>query len=250
MRDDRIYSFSGMYPEGLSEELHRTDLSGIESTNLYCSEEAGEEILAHIREHGPYGIHLIDHGNYHYMTRWFLEDVKGPVTLAVFDHHTDLQEDGLFGLLSCGNWIRAVLEECPAVRNVILIGPTRAAAALIDEKYLSRLSVICEEDLLDGGGERLLQECEITGSLWVSADLDILDGRYFASNWDHGLVEPALLYRLLKQISAGQRVIGVDICGGDPSCFGPKEEEIYRGIYDLMRDSVTIEPPVEAEGGR
>ena len=40
------------------------------------------------------GIHFIDSGNYHYMTRLWLTRMDQPFCLLVYDNHTDMQPPG------------------------------------------------------------------------------------------------------------------------------------------------------------
>ena len=51
---------------------------------------------------GAEGIHFLDSGNYHYVTKLWLDQVKEPFDLLVLDHHTDLQQPMFGDILSCG----------------------------------------------------------------------------------------------------------------------------------------------------
>lgn len=42
------------------------------------------------------GIHFIDSGNYHYMTRLWLTRMDQPFCLLVYDNHTDMQPPGFW----------------------------------------------------------------------------------------------------------------------------------------------------------
>lgn len=114
-----VMNFSGIYrKEQFSEETDWLDVSDIPGTNCYCDEEAFDEILKRIAEFPTEGIHFIDSGNYHYMSRIWLEKIAEPVTLVVFDNHTDMQPPAFGGLLSCGGWIEAALTEIPCFREL------------------------------------------------------------------------------------------------------------------------------------
>ena len=65
------------------------DLRDIQGTNCYCDEEAEAAIKERIRPMGPSGIHFLDSGNYHYVSKIWLDKVEGEFELLVFDHHTD-----------------------------------------------------------------------------------------------------------------------------------------------------------------
>ena len=72
------------------------DCQDIPGTNCYCDSLAEEEIGKRIAPFGPEGIHFLDSGNYHYLTKLWLELVKVPFELLVFDHHTDMLAFGFW----------------------------------------------------------------------------------------------------------------------------------------------------------
>ena len=90
--------------------ITQLDCKDIPGTNCYCDSLAEEEIGKRIAPFGPEGIHFLDSGNYHYLTKLWLELIKVPFELLVFDHHTDMQCPAFGGILSCGGWIRVALE--------------------------------------------------------------------------------------------------------------------------------------------
>lgn len=90
--------------------ITQLDFQDIPGTNCYCDSLAEEEIGKRIIPFGPEGLHFLDSGNYHYLTKLWLELVKEPFELLVFDHHTDMQCPAFGGILSCGGWIREALE--------------------------------------------------------------------------------------------------------------------------------------------
>ena len=129
-----IMNFSGVYEvQGLKAVLEagktnnhiisQLDCQDIPGTNCYCDSLAEEEIGKRIVPFGPEGLHFLDSGNYHYLTKLWLELVKEPFELLVFDHHTDMQRPAFGGILSCGGWIREALETNENLKHVILVGP-------------------------------------------------------------------------------------------------------------------------------
>ena len=133
-----IMNFSGVYEvQGLKAVLEagktnnhiisQLDCQDIPGTNCYCDSLAEEEIGKRIVPFGPEGLHFLDSGNYHYLTKLWLELVKEPFELLVFDHHTDMQRPAFGGILSCGGWIREALETNDNLKHVILVGPPQAA---------------------------------------------------------------------------------------------------------------------------
>ncbi len=123
-----ILNFSGIYREQVLPGRYLT-MSDIPGTNGYCSEEAAGEIRKRLAGLPPGGLHFLDNGNYHYITRFFLEKMNEPFDLIVRDHHTDMQPPALGEILSCGSWILHCLENrdgrLAALRRVLLIGPPR-----------------------------------------------------------------------------------------------------------------------------
>ena len=116
-----ICNFSNVYGnqpylEGLRLSGNATwlDLSGISGTDCYCDDEAVQAINAELNKAGhndASGIHFIDNGNYHYMSKIWTDMVQEPFSLVVFDHHPDMQEPRFGDILSCGGWIKKVLNE-------------------------------------------------------------------------------------------------------------------------------------------
>ncbi|MCA5959948.1 hypothetical protein LC724_04630 [Blautia sp. RD014234] len=78
-----IMNFSGVYPE---EDFYRqkagdyemVDFTHAEGVNCYCTSEAEQEIKERIRAYGPCGIHFLDSGNYHYLSKFWMEMIDTP----------------------------------------------------------------------------------------------------------------------------------------------------------------------------
>ncbi|MDQ9825992.1 hypothetical protein RFZ44_22080, partial [Acinetobacter sp. 163] len=83
----------------------------------------------------------------HYMSRIWLEKITEPVTLVVFDNHTDMQPPAFGGLLSCGGWIEAALTEIPLLQRVILIGPDEEALFQVEPELRERTDFLSRERL-------------------------------------------------------------------------------------------------------
>lgn len=146
-----ILDFSHIYPEGIeadSKEVCRMNMSDIEGTNLYCSKEAEEEIRKRLKEKGPHGIHFIDNGNYHYMTKFFVEKIRRPFSLILFDYHSDMQEPMMKELTSCGSWVREIMEKNHYLEQIILIGPDQKSIDEIEPSLKEKL--ICQNKLESG----------------------------------------------------------------------------------------------------
>ena len=121
-----LMNLSGAYEEQdfwREERFTWVRLEDLSGTNCYCDEPAVRAIREKIGEFTLSGIHFIDSGNYHYMTRIWMDKAKNPFSLLVFDNHTDMQPPAFGGLLSCGGWIADALESVELLDHVFLVGP-------------------------------------------------------------------------------------------------------------------------------
>ena len=235
-----IFDFSGMYPRDLSCDVSLS-LGEMEGTNLYCSEEAEAGIRFLIREAGVEGIHLIDHGNYHYVSKLYLDEIREETALIVLDHHTDLQAPGLFDLLSCGNWIRAVIGKNPYVKRICLLGPSKHAFAELEEEMAAKVDYLSEEELSKVDLKAWLQErCE-GKKVWLSVDLDLLSKSVFETNWDQGEMSLGEMKGILRTVQALPGLTGIDLCGGDPEHFTEESRAVYEDLLAFLQSFDTIE---------
>ena len=132
------------------ESAVRYDFRKLAGTDGYCSEEASIVLKRKLGEFGYEGIHFLDSGNYHYLTKFFLDQIREPFDLAVFDNHTDMQPSALLPLLSCGNWLLETLKENSLVHRVCLIGPPGEAPAEVGEEERKKLCWITREEFRKG----------------------------------------------------------------------------------------------------
>ena len=98
------------------------DCADIPGTDCYCDDEAAEVIRKRIADAGvtdARGIHFFDNGNYHYMSKIWTDMVQENFSLVVFDHHPDMQEPRFGNILSCGGWVKKVIEKTPHRGNSI-----------------------------------------------------------------------------------------------------------------------------------
>ena len=134
-----IFNFSGIYDNEsfyLEDKgsFNVLDMKGISGTNCMCDDAAVSEIKKVFEEHNitASGIRFIDSGNYHYMSALLSESVKEPFSLVVLDHHPDMQPPMFGDILSCGGWVKEVLDKNELVRDVHVIGADRG---LIEKLY-------------------------------------------------------------------------------------------------------------------
>lgn len=201
---------------GLSKNrgITRICLDQLEGTDGYCSEEAAAVLRKIIAGAGYEGIHFLDSGNYHYLTKFFLELIRQPYDLVVFDHHTDMQPPALLPLLSCGSWLLETMEQEQAPVRAWLIGPPAGAEALIREEWKHKIRWITEEDLA-ALGERLSLPEKWPRPVYFSIDKDVLRRQDARTNWDQGQMTLEDLCGFIEKIGSRTEILGADICGSE-----------------------------------
>ena len=170
-----------------NDKLHWIDCSDIYECDLYCSQSAEKEIHRRIDPYGIGGIHFLDSGNYHYVTKIMTDWISEPFSLILFDHHTDMQPPMIDGMISCGDWARSVLLTNPNLQQLILIGPKKAdiQAVFSDKQLKAREKKILKEKLIAFSTEELRAEeghekaekIRMDVPFYISIDKDVLDER-------------------------------------------------------------------------
>ena len=211
-----IYKNQNFYKNYAEEEIFWTELSDLSGCNCYCDAEASDRIRKEIQAFTGKGLHFIDSGNYHYMTRLWLEKLQIPFRLLVFDNHTDMQPPAFGGLLSCGGWIAASLEELPLLQEVILVGPDEEAYTQVEPDlqqkvlFLSRekLSTMTTEEK-EGFFNNLSEDLP----MYVSVDKDVLCKGDASTTWSQGDMHLSELMSFLELVLERQNILGMDVCG-------------------------------------
>ena len=211
-----IYKNQSFYKDHAEKEIFWTELSDLSGCNCYCDAEAADRICEEIQNYTGNGIHFIDSGNYHYMTRLWLEKQQVPFRLLVFDNHTDMQPPAFGGLLSCGGWIAASLEELPLLQEVILVGPDEDSYTQVEPDlqqkvlFLSRekLSTMTTEEK-EGFFNNLSEDLP----LYVSVDKDVLCKGDASTTWSQGDMHLSELMSFLELVLERQNILGMDVCG-------------------------------------
>ena len=233
-------------------EITQLDCRDISGTNCYCDSLAEEEIGKRITPFGPEGLHFLDSGNYHYLTKLWLELIKEPFELLVFDHHTDMQRPAFGGILSCGGWIREALETNENLKHVVLVGPPKTAMEetkkeLLEdgEELIGKVTWIPEEEFHQNVEkpdeiQKLCGQCNVTGTetdekeqlpLYISIDKDVLSESEGKTNWDQGNVVSDQILQFIEtylQQTPGRQLIGVDVCGEDPESDSEEIQAVCR----------------------
>ena len=241
-----IMNFSGVYEkEDFYKDMQHLwiDCRDILGTNCYCDEEAEKRIGERIRDKQlKEGIHFLDSGNYHYLSKIWLDQVEEDMELLVFDHHTDMQLPMFGDILSCGGWIKTVLEHNPRVTRVWLAGPpAQAVREIAGESWAAsgqrsgplpgplpvplpgpasgmaevRVVWISEDDMTDLGFWKK-QMGSSSLPLYISVDKDVLSRDHARTNWNQGSTKRSVLLDCISAAASCRRIIGMDVCGEDP----------------------------------
>ncbi len=77
-----ILDFTGVYDDEFAKEktsLTWIDCTDITGCDMYVSDEAEKQIGERVDSVGIHGIHFLDSGNYHYVTKIMTDRIKGTV---------------------------------------------------------------------------------------------------------------------------------------------------------------------------
>ena len=211
-----IYKNQNFYKNYAEEEIFWTELSDLSGCNCYCDAEASDRIRKEIQAFTGNGLHFIDSGNYHYMTRLWLEKLQIPFRLLVFDNHTDMQPPAFGGLLSCGGWIAASLEELPLLQEVILVGPDEEAYTQVEPDLQQKVLFLSREKLSTMTAEEkegFFNNLSEDQPLYVSVDKDVLCKGDASTTWSQGDMHLSELMSFLELVLERQNILGMDVCG-------------------------------------
>ena len=241
-------NFSGIYKEQqfwqtgeIQRNISWVEVQELPGSNCYCDGDAMETLRQKLEEFDADGIHFIDSGNYHYMSRIWLEKLNTPFRLVVFDNHTDMQPPAFGGLLSCGGWVAASLEELPLLKEVLLVGPDQEAFDQTEPVLREKVRFLSREKL----GEMALEEKvsffeELTAELptYLSVDKDVLCPEEASTTWSQGEMTLEELCEFVKILLEKQDILGMDVCGEcDPdACEGDHLNDLAnRKLLELWR---------------
>lgn len=220
-----VMDFTGIYEKESfyrGEGISWIECRDIHGTNCYCDETAEQILKERIREIGPEGIHFIDSGNYHYMTKLWTDKIRQPFVLILIDHHPDAQPSLFEGLLSCGCWVGRMLDENMYVRKVVLLGAEDSMVERLPQKYRNKIAAYNEEAVIHEKIWNDFREKHIDAPVYLTIDKDILAPSQVKTNWNQGKMKMKDLKKVIYLILLHEKVIGVDICG---ECTGSILEE-------------------------
>lgn len=210
--------FSGVYrtyPKALGKETVILDMQKVEGTSCYLDPEAESKILKAIHPYRTSRIHLLDRGDYHYMTAlWCRMLPPRDYCLLLLDNHPDTQEPRFQGIMSCGSWLRELIQKDRHLHHAYIIGADETlrseARDLIEQ---GKVVFVSGTDILDlgiGAAAAMLEKEALP--VYVSIDLDVLLRSVFRTNWDQGVLELHDVGLILDALQ-DREILGVDICG-------------------------------------
>ncbi len=240
--ENMILDFTHVYRDEDIKDIDRfryIDCSDIQETDMYCSKNAYEKIWGRIEPYGIQGIHYIDSGNYHYISKIITDHIDEPFGLVMYDHHTDMQMPMVPEMMSCGDWAGQALSQNKNLRQLVIVGPPESDIEQTLESYSGsqsgRLLTFSAEDLHGDLLENKLKLIRTDLPLYISIDKDVLGTEYTETNWSQGDMSIYGLERLLGVFLGGQgeeknsdacrndernagdirhsRILGIDICG-------------------------------------
>lgn len=240
--ENLILDFTHVYCDEDIKDIDRfryIDCSDIQETDMYCSKNAYEKIWGRIEPYGIQGIHYIDSGNYHYISKIITDHIDEPFGLVMYDHHTDMQMPMVPEMMSCGDWAGQALSQNKKLRQLVIVGPPESDIEQTLESYSGsqsgRLLTFSAEDLHGDLLENKLKLIRTDLPLYISIDKDVLGPEYTETNWSQGDMSIDGLERLLSVFLGGQgeeknsdacrndernagdirhsRILGIDICG-------------------------------------
>lgn len=240
--ENMILDFTHVYRDEDIKDIDRfryIDCSDIQETDMYCSKNAYEKIWGRIEPYGIQGIHYIDSGNYHYISKIITDHITEPFGLVMYDHHTDMQIPMVPEMMSCGDWAGQALSQNKNLRQLVIVGPPESDIEQTLESYSGsqsgRLLTFSAEDLHGDLPKNKLKLIRTDLPLYISIDKDVLGTEYTETNWSQGDMSIDGLERLLSVFLGGQgeeknsdacrddernagdirhsRILGIDICG-------------------------------------
>ena len=191
----------------------KIDCSDIIGINGYCDEQAIKIIRKRIIGFPLKGFHFIGSNNYHYISKLWIDRIKIPFSLVLFDYHSDMQSGMIDGLLSCGNWVKFLLDNNHFLQKVFLIGTSYDSMYHVEKKYNKRCHFFPEMNIGNKKKWEIFVNENISGSLYISIDKDVLSSNYAVTGWDHGKMDLYEIKEYLSDIYSKGNVLGVDVCG-------------------------------------
>lgn len=251
-----VMNLSGMYAEeglaGTLGHVKELDLTGLEGTNCYCDDASAGEIRRRLEGLPTKSVHWIDTGDYHYISRFWLEKAAAenpgkPFALLLFDHHPDMQEPAFGQVISCGGWVRDAFTGLEELSQVLMIGINPDLELEILDFVFDGVLAVTSEDLRHTGDALSQDVTEMISLLdpsipvYVSIDLDVLTKDYARTDWDQGSMTLTQMESVLKSVARKHEILGMDICGGLTRKKGASDDDLELNLKTGIALSSVIE---------
>lgn len=209
-----VFDFSGIYDNESfyisygGSSFIRVDCKDITGTNCFCDDMAVIEIKKLIEDNNipARGIHFIDSGNYHYMSKIMTDYIDEDFCLVYMDHHPDMQPPAFGDILSCGSWVMNAMDSNKHLKEIYAIGVDEGLISKIAPEYRDRVHFLSTESAISGVYDGNLP-------VYVSVDKDVLSADSLLTNWDQGDMKVEDLYYIVDKLYKEHEILGIDICG-------------------------------------
>lgn len=239
--------FSGSDPDAVCGGLIRhtcMDFRGLAGTRGYCDAEAAREIRHRLEDVPADALHFFDSGNCHYLTLFFLEKLKTPFRLAVFDHHNDMREPLFPGILSCGGWVLRALETLPLLQDVLLIGLGDEQCRELGQLPAELRDRVRAWDETSFRAASFQEETRTGPPVYCSIDKDVLSPDVLTVDWDQGTLLPEEIAVCLPLLVSRTGLAGMDVCGGTGAAEAdPRGAAVDRSFLELYLRLIRQTPP-------
>lgn len=211
-----LLNFTGVYELeafASNKNIIHVDCRDMKGVDCYCDEEGREELHRRLAPFPAEAVHFIDSGDFHYLTEYWVSRIHEPFSLIVFDHHPDMQQPEWEGVVSCGGWVRDVLEKNPFVKHIIIVGASDELIAQVPVHLRERVLFYSQAEIdhhqaWPSKAGKLIHE-----PVYISIDKDVLRKQDAVTDWSNGDMTLMQLQAVLRIIYAHEKVIGIDITG-------------------------------------
>lgn len=213
------------------------DCSSIDGTNCFLDSDAQvrlQEILMPLRSDGGVSsapsLHWLDSGDYHYMSKLWMEGIEVPFTLVLMDHHPDMQLPQFGDMLSCGSWVRATRMSNPNLQRVVMFGVADELKEEASESYVTFVSESRLKGMSPFDIEKLISTIDFDDSIYISIDKDVMSEKFAKTNWDQGSMTLLQVEAVAEAVSEDRRILGVDFCGERAESKGGVEADFMLNL--------------------
>ena len=150
-----IMNFTGVYDYEAFARNNKfiwLDCRHLYGTDGYCDREGALALKGMIADYPAEGVHFIDSGNYHYLTKFWTDKLETPFSLIVFDHHPDMQPPLFDNILSCGSWVKDILDHNNNCKKVIIVGSSDKLIQAVPKGYERQVRFYSETTLMHEEG--------------------------------------------------------------------------------------------------